>query len=168
MFYPPHYSVFLVKKVTSYFLKKNLSLHLRQLLMKCYYSDILERFFSFTRGHKTPLPEITSFLNLLSHYVERNSLLFFLKFNKINKYIRKYSRGKSGKYQAKIAYVLPKSRFKITLKLIIKEIQSKPLRTVKGKFNALLKIVFLNKNLPALVKFKSYIGFLVLDRRLYV
>lgn len=158
----------LITKIVNYFFKKNLSFKIRNLMMRCYYEDIRERLvWDFNIRY---MAESNSFdlFYLLVKYIQDNAVLFFLKFHKINKHIRKYSRGKSGRYTAKIAYIAPKSRFKLTLKLIVNEFKSSPTKSIELKILRLCQVLVGGDTLLNFSLFRNYISRVVLYKRLYI
>jgi len=87
--------------------------------------------------------------------------VFGIFFNSVNKYIKKYSRGKSGKFNVLIKYLPPYKRFKYLLSIIIKDIFFNKSKTLPLKLKLSLQSI-LSKNVNSFtLKFRLILYYLV-------
>lgn len=99
-----------------------------------------------------------NFFNIFINKIYKNSFFFYIHFIKVHKNIRKFSRGKSGKYRAVYKYVPIFKRLKTTLKIFFREVR---IKKVNKYFDSLLSCLFnfvfkRNKSLINFIKNNTY------------
>jgi hypothetical protein len=83
---------------------------------------------------------------------------FGLYYNKINKLIIKYSRGKSGKFNLSVKYIPPYKRFKYVISLLKKDVLFNGGLTLKVKLLNTLRLILNRSKLSFLWKFKMFLN----------
>lgn len=78
-------------------------------------------------------------IDIFYNFIKKNLFIFFFNFHKINKNIRRYSRGRSGKYKVVFKYVPVFKRLKCTLKIFFRE-----LTFHKNNFKSRLEFIIVN------------------------
>lgn len=112
----------------------------------------------------------TLFINLTYHKFTSKDLLlnlvslipvFGLYFNSINKFIKKYSRGKSGKFNIKLKYLPPYKRFKYLLSILSKDFFFNTKNTLKKKLTISLKSIIYKNISSFTLKFRLMLYYLL-------
>lgn len=130
-------NVLFIRKFISFIIKKGLLKRYKNFFYKLRYFN----FFNFK--------DIFNFLS-------NNLFFFYFKFNLINKNIRKFSRGKSGKYKLVFNFIPFFKRFNVTLRLFMKELSFLNFRNFKLKLKYIINSINLEKKGSFLLKLKKY------------
>jgi len=157
---------YLNNKITNYLFRKNLKERVKGLIMKCYYNYHV--FILHTNNTFVSLIlKLTPFYKFILDYVNSFIFVYKLTFHTVSKKIRKYSRGKSGKYRMVINYLHPNLRFNTNLKLIINEVKYLNFRNLKSKLGEFIRIMYLKKKFKNVRKIHRFVMFNVVDKRLF-
>ena len=87
--------------------------------------------------------------------------LFSFYIRKVDKNIRKHSRGKSGKYTLMWKYVPTYKRFYLTMRWLLKDIKFQKLKTFQERLFKTFELLFISPQLSFVCKLRKFIHFFV-------
>ena len=129
----------------NYSIKENLNLHRKHVLSK--------------EGYL--FNDNTLFKNILFDKINEFSPVFSFYIRRVDKSIRKHSRGKSGKYTIIWKYVPVYKRFYVTMRWFLKELKFQKLKTFTERLVHTLETFLLTPNLSFVYKLRRFTHFFV-------
>jgi hypothetical protein len=105
----------------------------------------------------------SSFNSILFESIKEYLPIFSFFVRKVDKSVRKNSRGKSGKYVIIWKYVPSYKRLYITLRWFIKDLKFQKSNTFKSRFLKILETFILNPKLSFLVKLRQFVHVYVFE-----
>jgi hypothetical protein len=94
----------------------------------------------------------SKFLSLLEAYFP----IFSFSIRKVNKDLRKNSRGKSGKYTVMWKYIPLYKRLYTTMRWLLKDLKFQKFRTIELRLQSILELLFLNPSLLFLHRVRNF------------
>jgi len=155
-----------------FFLKKSLSVVLTTFMRNGFYSKVKHSYLKKTQYFlkkylKSPVfSEITVDLNFdMVASLMKIKVFFKFSFHTINKKIRKYSRGKSGKYKLEMSYLPFYKRFNFVLSLLKKNYKVVSHLKLGDAFLFLKHLVNFNLKKSLVFKLIGFINSYILKRK---
>lgn len=95
--------------------------------------------------------------HLLFETLKKNSPIFNFSIRKVDKSIRKNSRGKSGKYTIIWKYIPTYKRLYVTIRWLLKELKFQRVQTFEGRLIQMLQTFLLEPNTSFVVRLRKFV-----------